>query len=151
LFSCGGNTRTCKINKKGESSSLLDALICICLPARLPRHVRPRRPLWPPTHRRRSLSPQGHRRKNDHRFVVLLCALGRPLNVRDPDKKPPLSHATYALHATYTCTRTHNTYTELLPNDVTCAKETRDLIIECCVGPSKPYPLTFQIICVLAN
>lgn len=23
---------------------------------------------------------------------------------------------------------------ELLPNDVTCAKETRDLIIECCVG-----------------
>ena len=23
---------------------------------------------------------------------------------------------------------------ELLPNDVTCAKETRDLVIECCVG-----------------
>jgi hypothetical protein len=23
---------------------------------------------------------------------------------------------------------------DLLPNDVTCAKETRDLIIECCVG-----------------
>jgi len=41
--------------------------------------------------------------------------------------------------------QTHNTsqYTELLPNDVTCAKDTRDLIIECCVGPSKTY-LTFQ-------
>jgi hypothetical protein len=24
--------------------------------------------------------------------------------------------------------------TDLLPNDVTCAKETRDLVIECCVG-----------------
>lgn len=24
--------------------------------------------------------------------------------------------------------------TELLPNEVTCAKETRDLVIECCVG-----------------
>lgn len=23
---------------------------------------------------------------------------------------------------------------ELLPNEVTCAKETRDLVIECCVG-----------------
>ncbi|EGO27375.1 hypothetical protein SERLADRAFT_382078 [Serpula lacrymans var. lacrymans S7.9] len=23
---------------------------------------------------------------------------------------------------------------ELLPSDITCAKETRDLIIECCVG-----------------
>lgn len=23
---------------------------------------------------------------------------------------------------------------ELLPNDITCAKETRDLVIECCVG-----------------
>ena len=68
---------------------------------RLPRHVRPRGPLWPPTHRRRSLAPQGHRRKNDLRFVGLLCALRRPLNVRDPDKKPPLSYAT--------CIHTHPT------------------------------------------
>jgi hypothetical protein len=36
---------------------------------------------------------------------------------------------------TYACI----TYAELLPNDVTCAKETRDLIIECCVGPSSLY------------
>jgi len=28
--------------------------------------------------------------------------------------------------------------TELLPSDVTCAKETRDLVIECCVGPFQP-------------
>ena len=26
---------------------------------------------------------------------------------------------------------------ELLPDDVTCAKETRDLVIECCVGKTK--------------
>ena len=26
------------------------------------------------------------------------------------------------------------TRTELLPNDIVCAKETRDLVIECCVG-----------------
>ena len=26
------------------------------------------------------------------------------------------------------------TLSELLPNEVTCAKETRDLVIECCVG-----------------
>ena len=26
---------------------------------------------------------------------------------------------------------------ELLPEDVTCAKETRDLVIECCVGKTK--------------
>lgn len=81
-----------KLNKKGESSAPRRAH-----PPRLPRlrHVRPRGPLWPPTHRRRSLAPQGHRRKNDLRFVGLLCALRRPLNVRDPDKKPSLSHATY--------------------------------------------------------
>ena len=28
---------------------------------------------------------------------------------------------------------------ELLPNEVTCAKETRDLIIECCVGTCAPF------------
>ena len=28
--------------------------------------------------------------------------------------------------------------TELLPKDVACAKETRDLIIECCVGEDNP-------------
>ena len=28
---------------------------------------------------------------------------------------------------------------ELLPNDVSCAKETRDLIIECCVGGYSAY------------
>ena len=27
---------------------------------------------------------------------------------------------------------------ELLPKDVVCAKETRDLIIECCVGNEQP-------------
>lgn len=27
---------------------------------------------------------------------------------------------------------------ELLPNEVTCAKETRDLVIECCVGEHAP-------------
>ena len=27
---------------------------------------------------------------------------------------------------------------ELLPDDVTCAKETRDLVIECCVGEAPP-------------
>lgn len=27
-----------------------------------------------------------------------------------------------------------NVYTEYLPKDVACARETRDLIIECCVG-----------------
>jgi hypothetical protein len=27
---------------------------------------------------------------------------------------------------------------ELLPNDLACAKETRDLVIECCVGESCP-------------
>lgn len=27
---------------------------------------------------------------------------------------------------------------ELLPNEVTCAKETRDLVIECCVGEHTP-------------
>ena len=78
---------------KRASHPLLDALTRLAFPR--PRHVRPRGPLWPPTHRRRSLAPQGHRRKNDLRFVGLLCALRRPLNVRDPDKKPPLSHATY--------------------------------------------------------
>lgn len=105
MFSCGGNTRTCKINKKGESSSTRSL---IRLPARLPRHVRPRRPLWPPTHRRRSLSAQGHRRKNDHRFVVHLCALRRPLNVRDPDKKSrrcPMQHI--RTQSTHACTHMH--------------------------------------------
>lgn len=27
---------------------------------------------------------------------------------------------------------------ELLPNDVACAKDTRDLVIECCVGEVIP-------------
>jgi hypothetical protein len=27
--------------------------------------------------------------------------------------------------------------TDLLPNDVACAKETRDLVIECCVGENE--------------
>lgn len=130
-----------KLIKRASHPLTIDALI---RPRpRLPRHVRPRGPLWPPTHRRRSLAPQGHRRKNDLRFVGLLCALRRPLNVRDPDKKPPLSHATCihthsTEHIIYTHTHTHVTYPELLPSDVACAKETRDLIIECCVGPSKP-------------
>ena len=31
---------------------------------------------------------------------------------------------------------------ELLPKDVTCAKDTRDLVIECCVGEGPaPFPL----------
>jgi hypothetical protein len=41
---------------------------------------------------------------------------------------------------------------ELLPNDIVCAKETRDLVIECCVGEvhtasstaSRPDPINFQ-------
>lgn len=28
----------------------------------------------------------------------------------------------------------HAKNSELLPNDIVCAKETRDLVIECCVG-----------------
>ena len=32
----------------------------------------------------------------------------------------------------------HFSATELLPNDVSCAKETRDLVIECCVGEHCP-------------
>ena len=30
-------------------------------------------------------------------------------------------------------------HVELLPNDVVCAKETRDLVIECCVGEHEKF------------
>ena len=29
---------------------------------------------------------------------------------------------------------------DLLPKDITCAKDTRDLVIECCVGEASSYP-----------
>ena len=55
-------------------------------------------------------------------------------------RRCPMQHAyTHIPRNIYTHTHTHAhvTYPELLPSDVACAKETRDLIIECCVGPSK--------------
>ena len=53
-------------------------------------------------------------------------------------RRCPMQHAHTHPRNAYTHARTYVTYPELLPPDVACAKETRDLIIECCVGPSKP-------------
>jgi hypothetical protein len=35
---------------------------------------------------------------------------------------------------------------ELLPDDVTCAKETRDLVIECCVGKTKTLAIPVALV-----
>lgn len=35
---------------------------------------------------------------------------------------------------------------ELLPDDVTCAKDTRDLVIECCVGKTKNPNISVALI-----
>jgi hypothetical protein len=79
----------------------------------------PRNYVWPwrwfrrcPTGWRRSVIAQGNSSQNDHR-----CAHLRRV----------WSHFFPRLLAGYW-------WTDLLPSDVTCAKETRDLIIECCVG-----------------
>jgi hypothetical protein len=44
----------------------------------------------------------------------------------------------------------HNALLDLLPNDVACAKETRDLVIECCVGGHRltlvAYDLTLMVV-----
>lgn len=46
-------------------------------------------------------------------------------------------HARYSLRvANRLATVCH---AEFLPKDVSCSKETRDLIIECCVGEDAPY------------
>lgn len=49
------------------------------------------------------------------------------------DLKSPLLHYPQLKHGIL----------ELLPPDVTCSKETRDLVIECCVGAS-PYTSSFS-------
>lgn len=36
-------------------------------------------------------------------------------------------------------------YSELLPKDITCAKETRDLIIECCVGKLESHLAMYDL------
>lgn len=37
-------------------------------------------------------------------------------------------------------------WSELLPEDVACAKDTRDLVIECCVGKTKTLNLLVALI-----
>lgn len=44
------------------------------------------------------------------------------------------TYASYSLYTPCSSIPVGISITELLPNDVVCAKDTRDLVIECCVG-----------------
>jgi hypothetical protein len=72
-----------------------------------------------------------------------------------PDEDLSLPKATVAKMITgklfqWSCIRSESLFAELLPADVVCSKDTRDLVIECCVG-NNPFLLDLTQASILHN
>lgn len=68
---------------------------------------------------------------------------GRGAPANDDDLSLPRATVAKMIQGIYELgllsTRLTSNSTELLPDEVSCAKETRDLVIECCVGEHLPF------------
>lgn len=107
------------LHKTQPVTYCFDSLLAAFVPLTCANHVRPRRTLGSWTVRWRSLAAEGNGRKDDQWYVSEACSsFSDLLNC-------------YSLPITW--------LPELLPAEVTCAKETRDLVIECCVGEHRQW------------